>query len=418
MKIKLEKMFSIFKTLPMTHLLCILVGILIFIAPISSAFAKNSKITVMTRNLYLGADIFKVVNAPPDQIPLVVAEVYQDMLDSDFWARAEGIADEIAANKPDVVGLNEVSTFYIQTPSDMLGIGKVPFPVSATTVVIDFYTVLKAALEKRGMYYQAFSNANADVEVPMYTGPVYIPVPPYYMPTFSDVRMLDHDYILVRKGNAATQVSDVNAHYATNYAPVVGGIPIEFSRGYIIVDVNVSGQAYRIACTHPEIRDGDGSIHEFRYDQSEQIGELLGKLDYLAGVNPKPIIMLGDFNSSPDDLDPGVWDDPNDGPKPYVPPYTKATDAGYQDAWLLQTKKHDAGYTDGFDEFVSDPNAKLTSRIDLVFLDLLDLRVDRIKCDVVGNEVSDMVLSTDKTRYLWPSDHAGVVADMQFKVPK
>jgi hypothetical protein len=129
--------------------------------------------------------------------------------------------------------------------------------------------------------------------------------------------------------------------------------------------------------------------------------------------------MVGDFNSSPEDV-PGYY-----GPYPYVPPYMQAVAAGYLDSWLLQNKNHDEGYTSGFDEFVSDPDPTLLdTRIDLIFLKLLDLRVDRVKCDVVGNEVSDMVLNTYPNPrsyagdYLWPSDHAGVVADMQFKVPK
>ena len=57
MKSKLGKMFSGFKK-----------GLLLFTALIlialpSSVFAGGSKIKTMTRNLYLGADIFKVVDA-------------------------------------------------------------------------------------------------------------------------------------------------------------------------------------------------------------------------------------------------------------------------------------------------------------------------------------------------------------------
>jgi hypothetical protein len=87
------------------NLLMILVMTLLIVAGISSfAISKDkdkdnySQVTVMTRNLYLGADIFKVVDAAQqiDTLPMVVAEVYNTMLFTNFWARAEAIADEIA----------------------------------------------------------------------------------------------------------------------------------------------------------------------------------------------------------------------------------------------------------------------------------------------------------------------------------
>jgi len=229
------------------------------------------------------------------------------------------------------------------------------------------------------------------------------------------VRMVDHDYILVREGNTAAQVFAKN--YDVYLSLPIGGATVDFKRGYLVVDVNVKGEDYRIACTHPEVRSAIGSV--FRFVQSAQMYELLTTLNTLSTGDPKPVIMVGDFNSSPEDV-PGYY-----GPYPYVPPYMQAVAAGYLDSWLLQNKKHDEGYTSGFDEFVSDPDPTLLdTRIDLIFLKLLDLRIDRVKCDVVGNEVSDMVFNTYPNPriyagdYLWPSDHAGVVADMQFKVPK
>lgn len=398
---------SVISEFKMLNVLCIFVGVLVIAAPLSSAFAANSKVTVMTRNLYLGADIFRVVDAAQDPnpyaVPMAVAQVYQIMLETNFSARAEAIADEIAANKPQAIGLNEVETFVKLTSSGQV------------TTVIDFYTILNAALKERGMDYQAFSVTNADITMPM--------VDPASPTGLSYVRMVDHDYILVRKGNAAAQVFGKN--YDVYLSLPLGGTTVNFKRGYLVVDVNVKGEDYRIACTHLEVRSATSSV--FRVVQSAQMYELLGTLATLSDSDPKPIIMVGDFNSSPDDI-PGTYDPDGTGPiqpTPYIPPYLEAVYAGYLDSWLLQNKKHDEGYTSGFDEFVSDPDpALLDTRIDLIFLNLLDLRVDRVKCDVVGNEVSDMVLNTYPYPrdyagdYLWPSDHAGVVADMQFKVPK
>jgi hypothetical protein len=92
-------------------------------------------------------------------------------------------------------------------------------------------------------------------------------------------------------------------------------------------------------------------------------------------------------------------------------------DGHYDDAWLLQSKYGD-GYTSGFDDLVSDPTAELTTRIDLIFLDTMNLTIDKVKCDVVGDEVSDMVPNPDYPgSYLWPSDHAGVVSKVKFLRP-
>jgi hypothetical protein len=123
----------------------------------------KQKVKIMTRNLYLGGDIFKMVDAAennPASIPFVVAEVFHTMLQTNFQARAEAIADEITNASPQVIGLQEVSTFYIQTPDDFLE-GN---PNPAKDVVIDFYTVLNDALEARGMYYDYSSVINSDVE--------------------------------------------------------------------------------------------------------------------------------------------------------------------------------------------------------------------------------------------------------------
>ena len=105
--------------------------------PLSSALAKHrhrgkTQVKVMTRNLYLGADIFKVVDAAfiededgnvipnpdPYAIPLAVFDVFQTKDKTNFPARAEAIVDEIDKSKPDVIGLQEASTYYIQAPGD------------------------------------------------------------------------------------------------------------------------------------------------------------------------------------------------------------------------------------------------------------------------------------------------------------
>lgn len=386
MEKKLGKMFSGFKKG------LLLFTVLMLIALPSSVFAGDPKIKTMTRNLYLGADLFKVVEAAqtdPDSIPYAVADVYQTMLYTNFWERAEALADDIALFEPDVIGLQEVSTYYIQTPGDFMA-GN---PVQANTVVIDFYSVLDAALQMRGMDYTAFTITNADIEMPMAD---LNAGPPYYL---SDIRLVDHDVILVREDHVAS--NEFSGNYEYQLELDLGGTSVAFTRGHIAVDVNIKGDDFRFVNTHLEVRSAPGSV--FRVFQAAQMQELLTILFY----ETLPIIMVGDFNSSSEDV-PGTSDIPGMGTVPYVPPYMMAINAGYIDSWLEQ-KKYGDGFTSGFDEYVSDPTAELTSRIDLIFLDLKDLEIDKVKARVVGNKVEDMTPSG-----FWPSDHAGVVAKVKF----
>ena len=395
MEKKLGKMFSGFKKG------LLLFTVLMLIALPSSVFAGDPKIKTMTRNLYLGADIFKVVEAAqtdPDSIPDAVADVYQTMLYTNFWERAEALADEIALFEPDVIGLQEVSTYHIQTPGDFIFGNQ----VQANTVVIDFYSVLDAALQMRGMDYTAFTVTNADIEMPMVDPNAG---PPYYL---SDIRLVDHDVILVREDHVAS--NEYKGNYQYQLELDLGGTSVAFTRGYIALDVNIKGDDFRFVNTHLEVRSAPGSV--FRVFQAAQMEELLGTIDYLSGLfDSKPVVMVGDFNSSSEDV-PGESYVP-DGQggyvlMPYVPPYMMAIGAGYKDAWLEQ-KKYDDGFTSGFDEYVSDPTAELTSRIDLIFLDPKYLEIDKVKARVVGNKVEDMTPSG-----FWPSDHAGVVAKVKF----
>lgn len=382
----------------------LLLMLVLMLALPSSALAGAPKIKAMTRNLYLGADIFKVVEAAqtdPDTIPYAVAEVFQTAMYTNFPERAKALADEIAMFEPDVVGLQEVSTYYIQTPGDFMA-GN---PEQAETLVIDFYTVLNAELLARGMVYTPYTVNNADIEMPM--------IDPN-SPTFlSDVRLVDHDVILVREDHDAVEV--LNDNYQAQLILDLGGTNVSFSRGYVAVDVDVKGTNYRVVNTHLEVRSAPGSV--FRVFQSWQMEELVGTVAYLNYLDPKPTVLIADWNSDSDD-EPDDGYVPGMGWVPYVPPYMQAVRAGYLDSWLLQ-KKYDEGFTSGFDEYVSDPNAELTSRIDIIFTDPIGLSIDKVMADVVGDEVSDMVPNTHpdapEGAMLWPSDHAGVVTKIKFE---
>ena len=61
------------------------------------------------------------------------------------------------------------------------------------------------------------------------------------------------------------------------------------------------------------------------------------------------------------------------------------------------------GYTSGFDEYVSDPSAELTTRIDHIFVDPKKRRIKSVEADVVGDEVEDMRPSITYGRRIMPA---------------
>src|SRR4051794_32516707 len=77
---------------------------------VGTVAAKDKReLTVMTRNLYLGADIARVLDATtPRDFLVSVATTYGTVQFTNFPARAAAIAAEIDANRVDLVGLQEV----------------------------------------------------------------------------------------------------------------------------------------------------------------------------------------------------------------------------------------------------------------------------------------------------------------------
>ena len=233
-------------------------------------------ITVMTRDLYLGADLTPVMDAAsPEQIPGAVGEAWNRIVLNDFPARADAIAREIQSTRPDVVGLQEVAKFRIQSPGDFL----VGNPQAATAVEYDYLTLLLDALQARGLSYRIASVVqNADIELPAATSTGLI-----------DVRWTDHDVILVRDGIQIT--GETSNNFALNVAiPVGGGMPITIRRGWNRVDLVIDDQPFHLVNAHLETDETGPTIQE------AQAAELIGML---SGVTV-PTIIMSDLNALPD----------------------------------------------------------------------------------------------------------------------
>ena len=330
-------------------------------------------LTVMTRNLYLGADIFAVVEGDPRGIPLRVTQAWQHIQMMNFPERAGRIAEEIAAASPALVGLQEVPLYRIDPTGDAAFGGTHP----ATIVALDYLTTLQGALAARGQCYNvAASNLLTDVELPAVTSPA---------PTFVDIRYTDRDVILAR---CDVPTSDARSGvYTDRLVFNAGGATIPALRGWASTLATVGGVTFRFADTHLET-DGSPAI------QVAQASELLGVL----ASETHPIVLVCDCNSAADGSQTAT--------------YSMLTGrGGFDDAWS-EAHPRDPGYTSSLpDGYFTDP--QLRTRIDLVlarygFSASPDAGiVGGVHADIVGETPAERTASG-----LWPSDHAGVVATL------
>jgi endonuclease/exonuclease/phosphatase family metal-dependent hydrolase len=358
------------------------------------AAGTGTPLTVMTRNLYLGGDINRPVDATAGlsgQAALLAFGRANHQLagivdQTDFPARSRALAEEIASQEPDVVGLQEVA-LWRHGPFDPPPPFGTAFGVpNATVVDYDFLALLTDALADLGADYRvAAAQQESDVE-----GPAFAQVPGD--PTTRDVRLTMRDVTLVRGGLKV--LGEGSGQYAARITLSIAGAPFTFLRGYTWADVRKGTKVVRVVNTHLE----SASSLIARLQATElRAGPL--------AVPDRPVVLVCDCNSNP--LDTSTREtDPI--PTPHNAAYLTLTGpGGLSDEWLLAGVG--AGFTSGFNELVNDPTTVgIRNRIDLVLGRAVGggpIRADRAV--VVGTDPAE------KVDGLWPSDHAGVVVRLR-----
>lgn len=382
---------------------------------------RKAKIKVATYNVYIGANIFRVFNPPVCGVPQAVNDLYDIIQQTNFPERAEAIADQIMAEEPHVIGLQEVALIRTQFPGNSLApdgsgiefLGDFPadprftFRLDADDVQLDYLQLLMDALAARGLYYTAIEGAsptNADTEFPAIEfdatcNPLTIP---------TDIRLTDRDVILVRSDlpvNLAIEDSfQFNAPVALPTAIPGPGGPVpavyvtEFTRSWGAVNVTIKDQTYSVLNTHLEV--GDTTLPPDQGLNLVQLAQAL-ELGQVAALLPTPRLVIGDINSTPAS---GIAD-----PRPAY--FVLTRNFGLLDIWDIQDKMPAiAGFTCCQTETLDNPVSSLDSRIDMIFADFGALVPEKIKASVLGDEPGDKTPSG-----LWPSDHAGVATKLSFK---
>ncbi|HET8538769.1 MAG TPA: endonuclease/exonuclease/phosphatase family protein [Anaeromyxobacter sp.] len=324
-------------------------------------YVDDAKLTVLTRNVFLGAELSPVLRATtPFELAAATDAVWQRVQANRFPERAARIADEIAAAQPDLVGLQEVTLWRTQTPGDS-AFGGTP----ATAVALDYLRILLDRLaERRLAYVPVVSLELADIEAPIAGG--------------TDLRMTDRDVILARAGVPTSNPR--GAPFAALGLVTVLGTDYPVKRGWSSVEATIGGRRIVFVNTHLEafeLRTATGALA-----RPAQAAELVA---LLAGEEGR-VAVVGDLNSAPG-----------------TEGHAALTGAGFADAWEA-VRGADPGLTCCFPEDLTRA-APLSTRIDDV---LVRGALTPTSATVVGEEAADRTPGG-----LWPSDHAGVVATVE-----
>lgn len=377
----------------------VLVG-LCLIAPLClgapAAQGAPTNVKVMTRNVYLGADLGPGVRASSlQELTNAAGAILNEVDANDFRVRSKGLAAEILKNRPDLVGLQEAALWRTQ-PCD-----KTPLPPSAATVRYDFLKLLLARLNRgKKRYSLVVAKPEFDFEVWANTdGDASTAGPGCPMGSEINGRLTMRDAIIARRGAVRTSRAR-SGTYKTLLQVKPAGVAVDVTRGWTSVDVLKGGLRFRFVNTHLEAFDsspanhtntgkdmGNGRIRE------AQAKELVAR-GHPTTAGKLPVILFGDFNS---DLKSEVK--PGDGLA-----YRALRKAGFSEratarpfACCLETsllRTSAGGRLSDFDHTVDHVMTDAPKRVRLV---------------------SSIVTGRKPVNGFWDSDHAGVFSSLRLR---
>jgi endonuclease/exonuclease/phosphatase family metal-dependent hydrolase len=281
------------------------------------AMAKSGKhqsppkeVNVMTRNLYLGADLAPAISASGlTAFTEATGQILREVTANNFPTRAKGLAQEILKKKPDLVGLQEVALWRTGPPSLEVFLNSGAKP-TATAVRYDYLAELLAQLNKgkgkggkgKPQYRVAVSQDEFDFEAPANENGVAGDGPNGAIANAEiNGRLTMRDVILVRNGAGVTFKHPQAAHFANLLVVTVSGVNLSVTRGWTAVDAKVRGShAFRFVNTHLEAFDPATQVPSIR---ALQAGELVAPGG--PATTSLPVVLLGDLNSDDDTVEPG-----------------------------------------------------------------------------------------------------------------
>lgn len=351
---------------------------------------KGTPIGVMTRNLYLGADLTPAIQAPSTEAFIEAnGGIIRAVEASNFPVRAKGLAQEILEKEPDLVGLQEAALWREGPPS--LG------PVfsgkpEATTVKYDFLKLLLAQLNKgKARYRVAVVQPEFDFEAPANANGIDGDGPGGGTGILKNAevngRLTMRDAILARIGAGVKTSHPEMGHYAHLLTvKVAGSKEISITRGWVSVEATVRGsKPFKFVDTHLESFDNSAEYPSVR---AQQAAELVAPGGPATG--PLPVILVGDFNS-----DTKTEVQPGDGQA-----YRVLTRAGFRER---STYKPLGCCIEGSEDLRSGSAADFNHKVDHIMTNAPQ-RVKLISSAVTGRTMHNGY---------WDSDHAGLFSELR-----
>jgi endonuclease/exonuclease/phosphatase family metal-dependent hydrolase len=262
--------------------------------PKQSAKQKAATVKVMTRNIYLGADLGPAIEAKGvAAFTEATGQILREVTANDFPVRAKGLAKEILSKEPDLVGLQEVAEWRTGPPSleALLG-GAAPH---AETVRYDYLAELLAQLNKGTKRYRAaVVEPEFDFEAPADENGVPGDGPNNLIPNAEiNGRLTMRDVILAKVGADVKTSAPIKGHYKSLYSVELSGAKVTVTRGWAAVNAVVNGSTkFRFVDTHLESFDPQTVVPSIR---AQQAGELVAPTG--PATSKLPVILVGDMNS-------------------------------------------------------------------------------------------------------------------------
>jgi endonuclease/exonuclease/phosphatase family metal-dependent hydrolase len=368
------------------------------LAPASS-HASDTKVRVMTRNLFLGADLGPGTSATSLQgLVDAAGQILHQVDQNNFRNRAPVLAREILNQNPDLVGLQEGALWRKAPCTDN------PLDFTATTVRPggNFISLLMEQLNKDGLKYRlVISEPEFDFQVwANMDGDENTSRPGCPFGSETEGRLTMRDAILARVGKRVQTTNPQGAHFDTLLQVTPGGVPIDVTRGWTSVNAKVGDSPrFRFVNTHLEAFDNQTTNHT---NQDTDVGN--GEVrqaqanELIANGGPAsstlPVVLLGDLNS--DTMTP-------------IKPGDEFADRDLLNAGLVERST--------YDPLSCCLNADVLSEGSGGDVSQFDHKVDHVMTDDPAHVKLVRSSVTGRRPYngWWGSDHAGTASVLDFK---